>query len=244
MFEQTLLTHAASARKTGALAASFLAQTAVVGVLLVGPLLYTQTLTWVPAIEGLVFAPPKPLVIEPVPTTQSPTTSSAGSLYRQFLAPLRVPTATIRTGVIDAELLSDPNLDAVTVGIADTGPSLLPTIIGPAPPVEVTKPLSTNLVSEEKPLRVSGGTQAAKVLTRVLPKYPALALQMHLSGSVHLVGIIAKDGRIRDLRVLDGPPMLRQAALDAVSQWTYSPTYLSGQPVEVEAPIEVNFALR
>jgi hypothetical protein len=34
-----------------------------------------------------------------------------------------------------------------------------------------------------------------------------------------------------------------KAAEDAVWHWVYSPTYLTGKPVEVEASIEVNFAL-
>jgi protein TonB len=43
--------------------------------------------------------------------------------------------------------------------------------------------------------------------------------------------------------VLSGHPLLRQAAIDAVSQWVYRPTILNGQPVEVEAPIDVIFNL-
>ena len=42
---------------------------------------------------------------------------------------------------------------------------------------------------------------------------------------------------------MSGHPLLRQAALDAVSQWVYRPTILNGQPVEVEAPIDVIFTL-
>lgn len=85
---------------------------------------------------------------------------------------------------------------------------------------------------------------AAKLLKRVIPPYPVLARQTRIQGTVHLLGIVAKDGRVQNLRVIDGHPLLRQAALDAVSQWVYSPTILNGQPVEVEAPIDVNFTLR
>jgi len=51
------------------------------------------------------------------------------------------------------------------------------------------------------------------------------------------------DGRIRELKVLSGPPLLVNAAVDAVKQWIYAPTLLNGQAVEVQAPIEVNFIL-
>jgi protein TonB len=45
------------------------------------------------------------------------------------------------------------------------------------------------------------------------------------------------------LRVVSGPALLRQAALDAVKQWRYRPYMLNGQPVEVETAVEVNFTL-
>jgi protein TonB len=60
---------------------------------------------------------------------------------------------------------------------------------------------------------------------------------------VTLHGIITREGRIGQLRILSGHPLLVKAAFDAVSQWVYSPTLLNGQPVEVEAPIEVRFSL-
>ncbi|MEP6961446.1 MAG: energy transducer TonB [Acidobacteriota bacterium] len=85
---------------------------------------------------------------------------------------------------------------------------------------------------------------AGKLITQVIPKYPDLARRMRVSGTVQLLGIIGKDGRVRALRVVEGHPMLRQSALDAVNQWIYSPTILNGQPVEVEAPIEVRFTLQ
>ena len=73
--------------------------------------------------------------------------------------------------------------------------------------------------------------------------YPRPASQFRISGTVHLLGIIANDGTIQKLQVLSGHPLLRQAALDAVSQWVYRPTVLNGQPVEVKAPIDVIFIL-
>ena len=71
-----------------------------------------------------------------------------------------------------------------------------------------------------------------------------VAVQTRTAGVVQLLAIIGTDGKIRRLEVISGPAMLRQAAVEAVSQWVYSPTVLSGVPVEVEAPIEVNFVLQ
>jgi len=90
---------------------------------------------------------------------------------------------------------------------------------------------------------VGGAVQAAKLMKQVVPAYPRAAIQTRISGTVQLLGIIAKDGTIQKLQVLSGHPLLRQAAIDAVSQWVYRPTILNGQPVEVEAPIDVIFTL-
>jgi periplasmic protein TonB len=76
-----------------------------------------------------------------------------------------------------------------------------------------------------------------------MPVYPPLARQARIAGAVMLEGIIARDGTVKNLRVLSGHPLLAGAALEAVRQWRYRPTLLNGEPVEVIAPIAVNFVL-
>ncbi len=83
----------------------------------------------------------------------------------------------------------------------------------------------------------------AMIVKRVMPLYPPLAKASRVSGKVHLMGIIGKDGTIQNLQVIDGHPLLMKAAVDAVKQWIYRPTTLNGDPVDVIAPIEVNFVL-
>jgi protein TonB len=60
---------------------------------------------------------------------------------------------------------------------------------------------------------------------------------------VTLQATISKTGTIENLRVASGPPMLQQAALDAVKSWRYRPYLLDGQPVEVETTVNVIFSL-
>jgi protein TonB len=94
-----------------------------------------------------------------------------------------------------------------------------------------------------KAVIVSKGAQLAKLIHQVKPIYPPLARAARMSGTVQLIAVIAKDGTVHNLQALSGNPLLVRAALDAVSQWIYRPTLLSGEPVEVTAPIEVNFIL-
>jgi protein TonB len=56
--------------------------------------------------------------------------------------------------------------------------------------------------------------------------------------------VIARDGTIRNLRLIGGPPLLAAAAMAAVGQWRYQPTLLNGEPVEVITVIDVNFTLQ
>ena len=78
----------------------------------------------------------------------------------------------------------------------------------------------------------------------VYPAYPAEAKAAGAQGSVVLHAIIGTDGNIQSLNVLSSAsPLLDQAALDAVRQWTYRPYLLNGTPVEVDTQITVNFTL-
>ncbi len=84
---------------------------------------------------------------------------------------------------------------------------------------------------------------AASILKQTRPIYPPLARQARIQGSVVLHAIIDKDGRVAQLEVISGHPLLVQAALDAVKQWRYKPTLLNGDPVEVDTTITVTFTM-
>jgi periplasmic protein TonB len=94
-----------------------------------------------------------------------------------------------------------------------------------------------------KPMFVSQGAQEALLIRRVDPVYPTLARQVHVSGTVELRAIIAKDGSVINLEVISGHPMLVRAAVDAVRQWRYRPTLLNNQPLEVQTFVTVKFVL-
>jgi TonB family protein len=92
-------------------------------------------------------------------------------------------------------------------------------------------------------IRVGGNVQANNLIEQTRPIYPPLAKQARISGTVELAAIIGADGHIVDLQVLQGHPLLAQAALDAVKNWVYKPTLLNGDPIEVATIIDVNFTL-
>lgn len=90
-------------------------------------------------------------------------------------------------------------------------------------------------------LRISQGVSQGLLIKRVQPKYPQAALATHTQGAVQIEASINKEGKVINLKVLSGNPVLTHAALEAVRQWRYKPYYLDGQPVEIETQITVNF---
>lgn len=110
----------------------------------------------------------------------------------------------------------------------------------------VTGPVSTD--SEGRPampqrIRVGGNVQASKIDRMVRPEYPALAKQARIQGKVVLAVVIDKAGQVSNIELVSGHPLLAPAAVAAVQQWTYKPTLLNGNPVDVMTQVDVNFTL-
>ncbi len=110
---------------------------------------------------------------------------------------------------------------------------------GPADP----SPQQADQPKEGTRIRIGGNVASSKITHLVQPVYPEAAKSAHISGTVMLHCVIAKDGTIMQLTYVSGPPLLLKAAMDAVRQWTYQPTLLNGNPVEVDTTVSVVFTL-
>lgn len=84
----------------------------------------------------------------------------------------------------------------------------------------------------------------ALLTRRIEPVFPPLARQTRRSGKVELHALIGTDGNVQELQVVSGDPLFIPSALEAVRQWHYRPTYLNGQPVEVDTFITVIYTLQ
>jgi periplasmic protein TonB len=93
-----------------------------------------------------------------------------------------------------------------------------------------------------EPIRISSLSEGA-LLRRVQPIYPPPARNARIQGPVVMVALIDTDGRIVNLRLVSGNPLLVEAAMNAVKQWRYRPYILNSQPIEVETQITVVFSL-
>jgi TonB family protein len=108
--------------------------------------------------------------------------------------------------------------------------------------VDRPPPSRTDSVTPQR-IRVSGEVVERQRLRDVPPVYPELAKQARITGIVRLAVVIDKQGRVSDIKVISGHPLLIPAALEAVKQWEYNPTLLNGQPVEVFTEVSVPFVL-
>jgi protein TonB len=93
------------------------------------------------------------------------------------------------------------------------------------------------------PIRVGGAVMEGKRLDQTVPVYPPEAIKKGVMGTVFVEAAISKEGRVVNVRVVSGPPLLIQAALDCIAQFRYEPTLLNGVPVDVETTVKVVFRL-
>ena len=97
--------------------------------------------------------------------------------------------------------------------------------------------------SQVAPEAVSAETMAKRIVTKVEPAYPEAARRAGTEGLAVLDAVIRPDGSVKSLRPVSGPDLLVQSATEAVQSWKFEPYLSSGQAVEVETTIAVEFRL-
>jgi protein TonB len=244
LFDQTFVNAPGRTGKPWSVAVSLSLQTVLVAALLIAPLLHIASLGPVPKMPAWV--PVQRLDLKTKPETKAarhPSLDPAPSTPRPIfhLAGLRSPTslpAHIDLSTEAPEIYSGPT----PTGSLNFG-SPVPFANLQAPNSPVVRPKPVEPAAPSAPIQVGGGVQAARLIFGPRPGYPSLARATRTQGTVKMQATIARDGSIRNLQLLSGPPLLVAAAIEAVRQWRYRPTLLNGEPVEVITVIDVNFTL-
>ncbi|HEV2325155.1 MAG TPA: TonB family protein [Terracidiphilus sp.] len=220
-------------RSRGWMLATFIFNSAVLVALALFPLLYPEALPRVAYLMLMTAPPPQQQAPQPPQPQRLPRVSPVSEIVGQrLMAPPVIPRFTYVPATQEPPQIG-------SVASMDIGPQTSGTGAGvfrghPGPSVR-PEPQQT--------ARVSGGVMDGLLIRKVIPEYPPIARTMGIGGTVVLQATISKSGTIENLRVVSGPEMLRQSAINAVSQWRYQPYLLSGEPVEVETTINVQFAL-
>jgi len=221
---------------------SFVFQSALVGILVLIPLLFTEALPKTQLMTFLVAPPPPPP--PPPPPAAAPVKIvkqvQTDIVNGQLRTPTKIPE---KVQMIKEDEAPPPVMSAsgVVGGVPGGVPGgsmggVIGGIIG-STPVAVPK------VATPQRVRVSQGVTQGLLIRKIQPAYPPLARQARIQGTVLLQAEISKDGTIENLHLISGHPMLAPAAIEAVKQWRYKPYILNGEPVEVETQITVNFTL-
>jgi protein TonB len=235
MFEDATFesTNRIRTRSRGWMAAAFCFNGSILLAMILIPLIYPEALTGI-GVPMLVEAPPPPP--QPRPVRSQPVHPLHGNTEipdGHLTAPRTIPPLiAVFQGPEDAPV-GGIGIDSGIQGAVGSGPS--PFAGGGAAP---------RVRPEVKgPVRVPSSMIAGLLIRKTTPAYPPIARAARQEGTVVLQATISKEGTIENLRVVEGPQLLRQAALDAVRSWLYTPYKLNGEPVEVETTVNVVFRL-
>jgi protein TonB len=203
----------------------------ILALLIAIPLFYPSALPQM--VNAILMEAPAPVEESRPVVRQEHTPASTSDLFEDTVVPpRRIPTGTwIPTPGEDPGPVS-----AVSMDMGGPGRGSADNPFGG----HQVQPVVQQVV---KPRPISSGVMEGLLILRILPAYPVAAREMRIAGRVELQATIARDGTIDNLRVADGPPLLRAAAMEAVRQWRYRPYLLNGEPIEVETTINVDFKL-
>ena len=175
---------------------------------------------------GVFQLSPPPSILEHPPQQSAvlmpQITPPAGGVIvpvRDVVAP---PDATFPSQI---DLRTGPPSDTPTIGDGRIAP--------PPEPPAVTPGLNDFVYTDEAPA----------VVSRVIPAYPDLAREAGVDGVVRLRVLVGLDGRVKDVHVDSGSPLLQEAAVAAARQWVFTPALSSKHPVIVWVAIPVHFSL-
>jgi len=207
-------------------------------------LLMRQVLPSVPTMMAFVVTapvPPPPPPPPPLPAAHADVRRASNTPVsaNPAAAPVEAPSR-----VIDEPPVS-PGDEGVEGGVEGGVPGgVVGGVVGglpdapPPPPPPPPPPAAPT-----GPVRVGGQIQPPTLISRVEPVYPNVAVVARMQGVVILEATVNAEGRVTDLKVLRGIPVLDRAAMDAVKQWRYSPVILNGRPVSFILTVVVSFSL-
>ena len=244
MFEDSLIESGGRLKtKRGATTlVSFILQVALVGVLVILPLVFTEALPKQQLMTFLVAPPPPPPPPPPPAATPIKTVKVVQTdiVNGQLRTPTKIPE---KVQMIKEEESPPPVMSAS--GVVGGVPGGVPggQMGGVIGGIISSTPMAVPKVATPQRVRVSQGVSQGLLVKKVQPAYPPLARQARIQGQVILQAEISKDGTIENLRLISGHPMLAPSAIEAVKQWRYKPYMLNGEPVAVETTVMVNFTL-
>ena len=190
---------------------------------------------------------PGPVIFHSSPRPQPsavPTVRAGTPVHRR--ARRTVPFSVDALPVVRADgPITDAEPDVLESPVGDL-PLCLGCVPGAPGDAEGTSPGGSGISGDGSgaaPRPVGGAIREPRRIHGGAPPYPELARRVHVEGNVVLECVIDERGRVKDVRVASGHPLLAKAAAEAVAAWIYTPTTLNGQAVAVILNVTVKFGL-
>ncbi len=138
--------------------------------------------------------------------------------------------------------LSQPRLKSSRLPVSSEPPSIVPSQTGD---LDFAKTLP-EISAPGSPTRgaVTGGhLQKPRLLSSPAPIYPQRARLGNVQGVVVIDAFVDETGKVTEMKIVSGPPLLIQAALDALRTWKYDPARLNGEPIPMHTQVSLDFNL-
>jgi len=219
---------------------SIVVHVVIVSAVLLAPLAFTQAID-LHSFQLTYLTVPRPPAAAPPPPPG--LVQAAKRAFRAFRTSALVAPVAIPQKIAMVKDEGAPEIEGVVGGIpgGEAG-GVLGGILGgtehgpaapPPPPTAAKKAM----------YRVGGDVKPPRELSTPGPEYPPIARAAHLEGIVIIDAVISENGDVVQARAVSGPGLLIPAALKAVMQWKYEPTYLDGTPVALQMEVQVHFHL-
>jgi protein TonB len=95
-----------------------------------------------------------------------------------------------------------------------------------------------------KAVRLTEDMPKPVVIEMNTPSYPPDAKNAGIEGVVIVKYLVGEDGRVRDAKVLKGPPELRETCLATVKTWRFQPLTVDGSPISFVKIARFPFRIR
>jgi len=210
-------------------------QIAIVGSLLLIPLIFTEGLDLYKVNSVMLIAPPPPAAPPPPMAHQAAVAPRPSFIKAQLTAPTMIPKKIAQ--VADASSAA-PAIAGMTGGVPGGMGDVLGGIAAgppPPPPPVVERP--------KGPIRITSGMREPQLVYAPPVVYSPVARLAHIEGTVVVEAIIDEQGNVTQVHLISGPPLLVPGAMKAVAERRYAPTILDGEPVAIRLTVKVDYRL-
>lgn len=185
----------------------------------------------------------KPPATNPVPVASSPVNPTPPAVVKETSAAPRSTPPVEQPKKLGDVHFATPNLNHATNSTegGDAAPPIDADQTSAGPPGGFAEAHSKEPAA---PLPIGGDVKPAKLLKSVPPVYPPAARTQRVAGDVKIDALVDVAGNVSAMKVLSGPTLLHQAAMNALGQWKYEPAKLDGNPTPMHLTVTVQFRLQ